>query len=254
MSTTAGVEPQDARLSRHPWPEIHEPVLLLPLGSTEQHGPHLPVDTDTRIAQAVADRLGRRLNEESGNVLIAPAMTYGASGEHGGFPGTVSLGHEALNAVLLEYGRSAMDWASKLVIVNGHGGNIASLSLAVPRLVYEGREVGWLPCANGYGLPGPEEDAHAGRIETSLMLHIQPELVHMDKAEPGVTRPLQEILPELMEGGIKAVAANGVLGDPTGASAAEGEVLLNSVVEHAYRRYRSWERAETGCLSLPEVS
>ncbi|NDK30209.1 mycofactocin biosynthesis peptidyl-dipeptidase MftE [Nesterenkonia haasae] len=239
------------QLSQWPWPEIREPVVLLPLGSTEQHGPHLPVDTDTRIAQAVAERLGQRLNAESENVLIAPAVTYGASGEHAGFQGTISIGHEALGALLVEYGRSALEWAAKLVIVNGHGGNVASLSHAVPRLRYEGREIGWLPCANGYGLPGPEEDAHAGRVETSLMLHIQPNLVHMAKAEPGVTEPLEKILPRLMAVGIKSVAANGVLGDPTGASAAEGEELLNSVAESVYRRYRAWNVAETGCLALP---
>ncbi|WP_258933148.1 alpha-hydroxy-acid oxidizing protein [Nesterenkonia pannonica] len=79
MMQTVGPQLQ---LSRWPWPEIHEPVVLLPLGSTEQHGPHLPVDTDTRIAQAVAEQLGQRLSADSENVLIAPAVAYGASGEH----------------------------------------------------------------------------------------------------------------------------------------------------------------------------
>ncbi|WP_258933147.1 creatininase family protein [Nesterenkonia pannonica] len=82
------------------------------------------------------------------------------------------------------------------------------------------------------------------------MLHIQPDLVHLSKAEPGVIEPLEKILPDLMAGGVKAVASNGVLGDPTGADPAEGEELLSSVVESVYRRYRAWNVAETGCLAL----
>ncbi|GAA1805038.1 mycofactocin biosynthesis peptidyl-dipeptidase MftE [Nesterenkonia flava] len=227
-------------------------MLLLPLGSAEQHGPHLPVDTDTVIAEAVAMGLGARLEESGAEVLVAPPLTYGASGEHAGFAGTVSIGHEALGAVLVEYGRSALEWASQLIIVNGHGGNVASLSQAVPQLRYEGRDVAWIPCANGYGLPGPEEDAHAGRIETSLMLHIAPDRVQMDKAERGVTEPLEKILPQLMSGGVLAVSPNGVLGDPTGATAREGEELLDAVVASIHRRYLAWDQAESGCLSLPQ--
>jgi len=85
-----------------------ETVALLPVAAVEQHGPHLPLDTDTRIAVAVAQRVGADLGH-----LTAPAIAYGASGEHQGFPGTVSIGTAALTAVLVEYGRSACDWASR---------------------------------------------------------------------------------------------------------------------------------------------
>ena len=105
------------------------PTLIVPVGSTEQHGPHLPLDTDTRIAVAVAHRAAA----DRGH-LLAPAIAYGASGEHQGFPGTVSIGTAALRTVLVEYGRSACDWAGRLVFVNGHGGNTEALRDAVALL------------------------------------------------------------------------------------------------------------------------
>ncbi|MFD1236867.1 mycofactocin biosynthesis peptidyl-dipeptidase MftE, partial [Pseudonocardia benzenivorans] len=143
------------------WPDLRDarPTLVVPVGSVEQHGPHLPLDTDVRIADAVAAGL---LAAEPA-LVVAPAVAYGAAGEHEGFPGTVSIGHEALRSLLVEYGRSACRWAARLLFVNGHGGNVATLVEAVDLLRYEGRDVGWIPCA------APGADAHAGRTETSLL-------------------------------------------------------------------------------------
>src|SRR4029079_17557043 len=93
-----------------------------PVGSLEQHGPHLPLDTDARIAAAVA----RRAADPS--TPIGPPVAYGASGEHEGFAGTLSIGHAALRAVLVELGRSAGAWVSRLVFVNGHGGNLPTVA------------------------------------------------------------------------------------------------------------------------------
>ena len=112
-----------------------EPFLIVPVGSTEQHGPHLPLDTDNRIAIAVAAAAAVELGE---NFLVAPAICYGASGEHQGFDGTISIGTEVLNSVLIEYGRSACDWARRLVFVNGHGGNLDALRSSVRLLRTEG--------------------------------------------------------------------------------------------------------------------
>ncbi|MGQ4819438.1 creatininase family protein, partial [Enterococcus faecium] len=81
----------------------------------------------------------------------------------------------------MEYGRSACRWAGRLLIVNGHGGNLEALRGAVPRLRSEGRDVAWFPC----GFSGA--DAHAGRTETSLMLHVEPRAVRRDRAVPGET-------------------------------------------------------------------
>ena len=108
------------------------PVVVIPVGSTEQHGPHLPLDTDTRIATAVAEAVADELGRGSAlPVLVGPAVAYGASGEHEGFAGTISIGTEALKHLLVEFGRSAMNWANRLVFVNGHGGNVGALATAV---------------------------------------------------------------------------------------------------------------------------
>lgn len=211
---------------RH-WPQLDaaRPLLLVPVGATEQHGPHLPLATDTMVAEAVARATCDRLRGAGVAVTVAPAVAYGASGEHEAFPGTVSVGHDALRVLLVEYGRSACRWAGGVVFVSGHGGNVASLIEAVERLRYEERPVAWTACAPTDG------DAHAGRTETSLLLHLAPETVALDRSEPGSTAPFADLLPALRRDGVRAVSANGVLGDPAGASTAEGARLFDALVD-----------------------
>jgi mycofactocin system creatininase family protein len=221
--------------------QLHDlsPALIIPLGSTEQHGPHLPVDTDTRIASAVASRIAEQLADPW---MLAPAIGYGASGEHQGFPGTVSIGTAALQLLLVEYGRSACDWASRLVFVNGHGGNVAAVAAAVTLLRSEGRDVAWCACS----VPGA--DAHAGHTETSVLLHISPELVHTAQWVAGNERPLAELMPRLRDGGIAAVSSVGVLGNPTTASAAEGSRIFAEMVDTCTRRVAAWTPGAGGLL------
>lgn len=201
------------------------PTVLVPVGSTEQHGPHLPLDTDTVIAVGVATGAAAALGERGRDVVVAPAIAYGSSGEHQDFAGTSSIGTGVLHDVLVELTRSMRTWASRVVFVNAHGGNLTALRGAVAQLVHEGHEVAWVPCAT------EEVDLHAGRTETSLMLHLAPGKVRLDRAESGNTGTLEELLPLMMAGGVKAVSANGVLGDPAGASAGEGAVVLGSMVD-----------------------
>ena len=197
------------------------PVVLVPVGSTEQHGPHLPLETDTLIATAVARRLAADLDG-----FVAPAVSIGASGEHQGFHGVLSIGTSALRLMLVELVRSLSLWTGRVVLVNAHGGNREALMLAVEQLRTEGHDVTWVPCsATG--------DAHAGRTETSLLLHLAPWLVRPQHAEAGNTRPLGELITELVGGGVRAVSPNGVLGDPGGATAAEGARLFTDMVEAA---------------------
>lgn len=204
-----------------PWPAVPAGLtVLVPVGSTEQHGPHLPFDVDTLIARAVCVEAARRRGDD---VRVAPAVAYGASGEHQDFPGTVSIGTEALATTLIELGRSARLWAGRLVFVNGHGGNIEALERAVALLREEGTDAAWLPCRHGEG--------HAGRAETSLLLHLDPARVDLARSVPGRTEPMRELLPRLRAEGVRAVAPNGVLGDPTGASAAEGGALLGRMAD-----------------------
>jgi mycofactocin precursor peptide peptidase len=198
-------------------------TVLVPVGSLEQHGPHLPLDTDTVIATAVASAAAKALTAAGERVLVAPALGYGSSGEHQDFPGTCSIGTEALRTVLIELTRSMRTWARRVVFVNAHGGNLTALRGAVRQLGEEGHDVTWVACAT------EEVDLHAGRTETSLMLHLRPGDVRLDRAEAGNTGPLTELLPLMMTSGIKAVSANGVLGDPAGATAEEGAEVLASM-------------------------
>ncbi|WP_406817059.1 mycofactocin biosynthesis peptidyl-dipeptidase MftE [Mycobacterium sp. M23085] len=213
--------------------------VLVPLGSTEQHGPHLPLDTDTRIATAVAGGAAPRLGHDW---LVAPAIAYGASGEHQSFAGTISLGTEALTLLLVEYGRSAAGWARRLVFVNGHGGNVAALNSAVAQLRTEGRDAGWSPCLTAGG------DAHAGHTETSVLLHISPAVVRTDQWVAGNTAPLPELLGSMRRGGVAAVSAVGVLGDPTTATAAEGKRIFADMVDGCVRRVSRWRPGPDGML------
>jgi mycofactocin precursor peptide peptidase len=206
-------------------PEVPAATLVLvPVGSIEQHGPHLPLDTDTVIAEAVTHRLADRLDRR--DVLVAPPVVYGASGEHQAYAGTASVGSDALSLLLIELTRSMRTWANELVFVNAHGGNASALARAVGLLVAEGHRVAWVPCvAEG-------ADAHAGLTETSLMLHLRPERVRLDRAEAGNTAPIGDLLPDLVAKGMGAVSPNGVLGDPVGASPGLGEHLLNLMTDH----------------------
>lgn len=220
------------------------PMLIIPVGSTEQHGPHLPLDTDTRIATAVAREVLEQLDDGSaGAWMVAPAVPYGASGEHEGFPGTVSIGTAALQSLLVEYGRSASSWASRLVYVNGHGGNVEALAAAVALLRQEGRDVGWVPCI------AAGADAHAGHTETSVLLHISPGDVWTDDLSAGNTAPLAELMPAMRSGGIAAVSEVGVLGDPTTATAAEGERIFAEMVNGCGGRIRRWQPDRNGLLT-----
>ncbi len=180
------------------WPDVEAAarrLLVVPVGSLEQHGAHLPLDTDTRVAAAVAARAcaGRA------GVGLAPAVAIGASGEHADFPGTLSIGHVALSTLLVELGRHAsLHWPAML-LVNGHGGNAAAISDALGNLRAEGRDghvwhAGVRPAMLAAAGVTLTADAHAGRVETSLMLALAPGDVRLSDAAAGETRPLAEVM------------------------------------------------------------
>jgi creatinine amidohydrolase len=204
-------------------------VLAVPLGSTEQHGPHLPLSTDADVAVALCEALAAA----RGDVVVAPLLPYGASGEHAGFAGTLSIGTAALTTVLVELGRSASETFNRLLLVSGHGGNAEAVAAAVRTLRAESRDVlPWFPRWEG--------DAHAGFVETSLQLALSPGLVRLDRAEAGATAPLASLMPALRAGGIAAVSPNGVLGDPAGASASAGSAILASLVDDLRAAVTDW--------------
>ncbi|MEI8404749.1 MAG: mycofactocin biosynthesis peptidyl-dipeptidase MftE [Actinomycetes bacterium] len=196
-------------------------LLMIPLGSTEQHGPHLPLSTDSMVAEALCSRLADRRPD----LVLAPTLAFGASGEHQGFAGTLSIGTEVLARVITELVRSARGSVAGVVVVNAHGGNAEALRSASATASTDGDDL--LVLSAHF----PEADAHAGRTETSLLLALAPSLVRQDEAMAGNTAPLSEIAHDLRHGGVRAVSPTGVLGDPAGASAQEGEVLLAGAVD-----------------------
>lgn len=222
------------RLADLAWPDVAdvvagEAVLAVPLGATEQHGPHLPLGTDTDVAVALCERLAAA----RAGVVVAPALPYGSSGEHAGFAGTLSIGRAALVTVLVELVRSATDTFRHVLLVSGHGGNAEPLARAAGLLRAESRDVETF-------LPRWEGDPHAGRTETSLQLALDARRVRLDRAAAGDTRPLAQLLPELRSGGVRRVSPNGVLGDPSGASAAEGEQLLDALTADLLAHVTRW--------------
>jgi creatinine amidohydrolase len=187
-------------------------LVAVPLGATEQHGPHLPLSTDTCIAV----ELCRRLATWRPDVLVAPAVPYGSSGEHASFPGTLSIGQPALHQLVVELVRSADSFAG-VILVSAHGGNAEPLARAVRDLRAEGRRVtSWSPRVDD------PCDLHAGHAETSAMLALSPERVRLDRARVG------------------AVSPSGVLGDPEGASAEAGEALMRSWTADLAKAVTQW--------------
>jgi mycofactocin system creatininase family protein len=214
------------------WPEIPAgAIVLVPLGSTEQHGPHLPFSTDTAIATAVAEAVAQVVEQATSQpVVVAPPMPYGASGEHQAFPGTISIGHDALRVVLIELIRSLSTWAGHVIFVNGHGGNLPTVTSVIEQMQGEQHRVSSVSCALESAT-----DAHAGHDETSVLLHLMPEHVRTDALSPGNTQPLGEILTDLMAHGVRPVSESGVLGDPTTASPEVGKDAFIELVERVAR-------------------
>jgi creatinine amidohydrolase len=202
------------------------PIVLLALGSWEQHGAHLPFDTDTVIIEAVVDAAIRTVDPENTQFSVVPTIGVTASDEHNGFAGTLSIGTNALSDAIVSIARSA-SWARGICIVNGHGGNADALKLVHSALDYENiRHSIWsLPYYEG-------ADMHAGHTETSLMLHLAPGTVRMDLAEVGAVGDSEMLIERMRAGGIKEVSSNGVVGDPTNANAAHGATMLSFYADH----------------------
>jgi creatinine amidohydrolase len=222
-------------------------VAVLPLGAIEQHGPHLPVSTDYVIASAVAEAAVISVVETgTADVVLMPALPYTKSDEHHWAPGTIWLSWETLMRTLVDIGRSlAVTPIERVLFVNGHGGNSALGQVACRQLR---REFGlktflahpFVPVDHGgtdVGDPGELGlGVHGGFKETSMMLHLRPDLVHLDLAERAVPEKLAEYS---MIGFGKPVSFGwlsndfgpaGHIGDPTGANAEAGKALFEAAV------------------------
>ena len=202
------------------------PIVVVPVGSFEQHGPHLPLDTDTRIAVAVAEHTLQ--NFPSDTFMLAPPLAISASDEHRGFAGTLSIGSEAFAASATALAQSAQ-WAKGIVFVNGHGGNADAFHNISNTLNAQSiqHSIWSPPFQDG-------DDAHAGKTETSLLLHICPNVVRTQKLVAGNTSDVKSLFPIMRDKGIIGVSANGVLGDATLASATLGSEIFSRYCESLF--------------------
>jgi creatinine amidohydrolase len=234
-------------------------VVVQPVGSVEQHGPHLPFSTDLVIADAVSSALVERYGEDH-DLWLLPPLAYSKSNEHAWAPGTVWLSATTLLAVLMDIGRSLrMLPARRLVFLNGHGGNSALLNVACRelRLAY-----GLMTFLAHPGVPpdqGGKGDTserglgiHGGVVETSLMLHLRPDLVAMDRAVRRVPEALADNEHVRFGGPVSFgwladdFGPDGHIGDPTGATAERGA----AVFEHAVTALGE-AMAEVAAFELP---
>jgi creatinine amidohydrolase len=204
---------------------------LLPVGSTEQHGPHLPLGTDTIAAEAVAEAGAAALDEP---VPVGPTIEVGISAEHRHFKGTVWVSPDTFRAQVRETVKSlATQGFERVVLVNGHGGNVAALREVCAQLSRDGGAYA-VPCTWFDAIEAPDM-GHGGPVETSLLMHVAPELVEHDQLEAAADGGA-DAWGEWV-GGINLAydsaefTANGVVGDPTDASADRGAELLEAAGE-----------------------
>lgn len=223
-------------LDRMTWPEVRaeqergRDTVVVAFGATEQHGPHMPLATDALLGDHLARMVAERLD-----AFVAPTVRIGCSEHHLAFPGTLSVSEETFHGVAADIVRSlARGGFRRAVLLPTHGGNFAPLAAALDALgPVEGIEVRALTDLGAlftlarvgveeHDVPLGEGGVHAGEWETSMLMAIHPELVYLDRGEPGYTGDPQAAIGAIFGEGVHTVAANGVIGDPTRASADHG--------------------------------
>lgn len=238
-------------LAEYTWPEVaslleQDPVVVVPVGAFEQHGPHLPLMVDAHLAGRVAEDAARRALADGKAVVVTPTVWTGYSPHHRDFPGTITLDAEAFSLVVSQIAKSlAAQGFRRIVLLNGHGGNTNLLRSAVQSLYYdEGVSVAtanyWdfaLPDLAAWRRSEPGGIMHACEMETSLMLASRPDLVQMDKAQDHFLGRSGYLAADLLSGGPLSVAASfaelsptGVIGAPSLADERRGAELREAMV------------------------
>jgi creatinine amidohydrolase/Fe(II)-dependent formamide hydrolase-like protein len=252
------------RLAELTSPEVADAItrgidsVVLPVGSTEQHGAHLPLSTDSLHTVAVLERVA-----ESLPALIAPLIPVGRADHHMAFPGTISVKHETLHATIRDWCDSFFQHGFRHVLIySGHGGNAVPLARIIDDLMREDASrsiigcTDWnvydgalFPAAEALGIGKFEAGWHAGELETSMILALDERLVMMDRARPGFIGDLTPFRDKLMREGVRAIAPSGVLGDPRPATRDHGERYLDALTESVTRFFRAAiEEREAGAV------
>ncbi len=226
------------------WPEVQEQrdggrdTVVIAFGATEQHGPHMPLATDALIGDHLAWRVADALD-----AFVAPTVRVGCSSHHLEFPGTLSLADETFHAIVADLVRSlAKGGFRRIVLLPTHGGNFGPLGAAVEKLgPVEGVRVDALTdltvllqvaqlAEAEHGVPLGEAGIHAGEWETSMLMAVEPQLVHLERGAPGYTGDLETAIGAIFGSGVHSIAENGVIGDPKSASVVHGERYWETVV------------------------
>jgi creatinine amidohydrolase len=236
------------RLAEMHWPEVRAALdagtttVICGAGSMEQHGPHLPFQTDTLLGTTLAEAVGARLD----HVIVGPTIPFGVSEHHMAFPGTITLDRETFKAVVRQYvGSLARHGFTNVVVLPSHGGNVGPLEELESET---GGKIGgarYLPftdlmsfiavmnaAAARDGITPQVAGAHAGETETSMVLAEKPELVLMDQAEEGFVGDFNEDAAKLIfSQGMTALTANGILGDARPADAVRGRRYIDGLAD-----------------------
>jgi len=245
------MEEKNVLLAEMTWGEAKElaksgAVVVVPTGSTEQHGPHMPLKTDHYLVSEVAVRAALVASSKA-NVVVAPVIPYGCSGAHADFPGTMTVRQRVYIQMITELGQSLVNGGFKRVLfLNGHGGNFSPLVVAAEDLY--GLTGATIAVANYFHqAPQAVEElresplggiCHSGELETSCMLFLDPESVRTEEVAKAIPRWKSEyIIDDLMKGGrarlvyhVADVSPGGTLGDPSVATREKGEKWIEAMV------------------------
>lgn len=239
------------RMERMTWPEIQERMesgartAIVVSGSVEQHGPHLPLVTDTAIGEAMGERVAALL----GDALLAPVLRPACSDHHMDFPGSFTIPEPLFAALLEQYCRSlAHHGFETIVLLSSHGGNFGPIQRCAPAIQAALPRVKILPVVDlmGYlaamnqplveaGVPPERAGLHAGVSETAIMLSLMPEHCRPERGEEGYLGAFSD---ELFKLGFRTVAPNGILGDGRGARAEWGSAAVESLARYVVGEIR----------------
>lgn len=239
---------QELWLERLTWAEIEQAIkdgfntVVVIAGSIEQHGPHLPLSTDTTLGYAIGDRVVKKM----GKTLLAPVIRPGMSDHHMAFKGTITVSKATFQATVHDYVKSlAHHGFTRIILTYSHGGNAAALAEIAPKLAAEFPQVeilavdetmdaftmSTLPLGEKDGIDAHAQGVHAGECETSLFLASDDTQVRKDKLTKGFVGDLGD-MSELLKKGLQAVTENGILGDATHANKARGEKYLEAIANY----------------------
>ncbi|MFX1497135.1 MAG: creatininase family protein [Promethearchaeota archaeon] len=240
---------KNIRMEEMNWVDIKEAIkkgytsVVIGVGSTEQHGPHLPTQTDAIVADILANKVAMKL----GNTLQAQTIRIGCSKHHLSFPGTISLEKDTLKAIIHDYVKSLSHHGFKRIIfIPSHGGNFEPLTEIINEIqpkYPDTKVIGYtdltefMNCtfkvAEDFGIGREEAGGHAGEVETSQMLSIKEEQVIKDRFQPGYVKPIDLNTQKLLfKKGMAVLSKIGVIGDPTRADKSRGKEYINKLVEH----------------------